>query len=61
MLGGLTGEIPTELGDCLDLAKLFLQENNLTGEIPASLGRCTKVEELYLDNNQLSGGETGTS
>ena len=52
---GLTGEIPTELGNLANLQRLSLWENQLTGEIPTELGSLASLEELWLGGNQLTG------
>ena len=52
---GLTGEIPTELGNLSNLTGLYLGENQLTGEIPTELGNLSNLRELYLGENQLTG------
>ena len=52
---GLTGQVPSELGDLANLARLSLQDNELTGEIPSELGELASLEELILWDNQLSG------
>jgi Leucine-rich repeat (LRR) protein len=51
----LTGSIPAELGQCVELKDLMLYENRLDGPIPVELGNCTKLKRLYLHKNQLSG------
>ncbi|MEC7886011.1 MAG: proton-translocating transhydrogenase family protein, partial [Pseudomonadota bacterium] len=38
---GLTGEIPEEISDLINLTHLDLRSNNLTGEIPLSIGNLT--------------------
>ena len=53
--GGLTGEIPTELGSLANLERLVLYNNQLTGEIPAELGSLANLELLSLWGNQLTG------
>ena len=53
--GGLTGEIPRELGSLSNLEQLLLASNQLTGEIPAELGNLSNLLALYLSNNQLTG------
>ena len=54
--GGLTGEIPTELGSLANLERLVLYNNQLTGEIPKELGNLANLESLSLWGNQLTGG-----
>ena len=51
----LTGTIPTELGNLINLTYLNLSYNELSGEIPEELSKLTKLEHLYLGNNELSG------
>ena len=53
--GGLTGEIPKELGGLTNLLDLDLGGNQLTGEIPTELGSLANLRWLYLYNNQLAG------
>ena len=52
---GLTGSIPSSLGNLTNLEFLNLRGNQLTGSIPSSLGNLTNLETLHLDNNQLTG------
>ena len=51
----LTGTIPSELGNLINLEWLSLKDNSLSGEIPAEIGNLTQLEWLYLDRNSLSG------
>ena len=51
----LTGEIPRELGNLINLTLLSFFNNNLTGEIPRELGNLTNLTELNLKNNKLTG------
>ena len=52
---GLTGSIPSSLGNLTNLIALHLSLNQLTGSIPSSLGSLTNLTQLSLDDNQLSG------
>ena len=52
---GLSGEIPSELGNLSVLNQLNLYANQLTGEIPPELGNLTNLTQLALSRNQLSG------
>jgi Leucine-rich repeat (LRR) protein len=52
---GLTGEIPSEIGNLTNLTKLYLNGNQLTGSIPPEIGNLTNLTYLYLYNNQLTG------
>ena len=52
---GLTGEIPPEIGDLINLEWLYLSLNQLTGEIPSEISNLLNLEWLYLYGNQLVG------
>ena len=52
---GLSGEIPSELGDLSYLVSLVLNDNHLTEEIPPELGNLERLERLYLSGNSLTG------
>ncbi len=52
---GLTGEIPPEIGDLINLEWLYLSYNQLTGEIPSEISNLFNLEWLYLYGNQLVG------
>ena len=52
---GLSGPIPTELGNLTDLTRLDLAHNFLSGPVPTELGRLTGLELLHLGDNDLSG------
>ena len=52
---GLTGPIPSALGDLARLEELWLQQNRLTGSITAALGRLANLEWLILSGNDLTG------
>ena len=51
----LSGEIPAELGNLVNLELLSLSVNQLSGEIPAALGNLSNLEFLILAENRLSG------
>ena len=52
---GLTGEIPSEIGQLTNLVNLQLQYNELTGSIPTEIGNLTSLVKLDLRYNNLSG------
>ena len=52
---GLTGEIPSEIGNLTNLESLILSSNQLTGEIPSEIGNLTNLTSLSLGYNQLTG------
>lgn len=52
---GLSGSLPSELGDLSELRLLHLYGNDLTGEIPPELGRLSNLDTLDLGDNELSG------
>ena len=52
---GLSGPVPTELGNLANLTRLDLAHNFLSGPVPTELGRLTDLEFLHLGDNGLSG------
>ena len=52
---GLTGEIPPEIGNLINLEILRLGNNELTGSIPPEIGNLTNLTQLFLSSNQLRG------
>lgn len=52
---GLSGEIPSEFGELVNLRKLSLGHNNLTGAIPPQFGSFTNLKYLSLNDNSLTG------
>ena len=52
---GLSGPIPTELGDLTSLEYLQFFNNRLSGPIPPELGNLAGLEILYLGRNDLTG------
>jgi len=51
----LTGKIPTEIGQLVNLKTLYLYNNNLTGKIPTEIGQLVNLNYLSLVNNNLTG------
>ncbi|KAF8769632.1 hypothetical protein HU200_006231 [Digitaria exilis] len=52
---GLTGSIPTEIGDMPLLRILYIANSSITGAIPLSLGNLSRLTVLALTNNYLEG------
>ena len=52
---GLSGEIPTEIGNLTNLTSLNLRYNQLSGEIPVEIGNLMNLTNLNIGNNQLNG------
>ncbi len=48
---GLSGNIPSELGQLGQLEMLNLASNKLEGELPEELGNLTNIKAMYLQNN----------
>lgn len=51
----LSGPIPPEIGELVNLTTLDLGDNQLTGEIPAEIGNLINLSYLNLSNNQFTG------
>jgi len=51
----LSGQLPEEIGQMLDLEILNLSDNNLTGELPDSIKYLINLKSLNLSHNQFSG------
>ena len=52
---GITGEIPPEIGNLINLSSLILKENQLSGEIPPEISYLMNMTQLDLGGNQLLG------
>ncbi|OGO28852.1 MAG: hypothetical protein A2Z16_11180 [Chloroflexi bacterium RBG_16_54_18] len=52
---GLSGTLPPQLGNLLQLRSLVIQYEGLTGSIPPQLGNLTNLNALVLQHNQLTG------
>jgi len=55
-VGELTGSIPSEIGNFINLTYLDLSFNQLIGEIPESIDNLNNLVFLSLHSNQLNGG-----
>ncbi|XP_010441974.1 PREDICTED: putative receptor-like protein kinase At3g47110 isoform X1 [Camelina sativa] len=56
-LGGnlISGGIPHDIGNLINLQSLGMEKNLLTGGIPTSLGKLLGLHEILLNSNRLSG------
>ena len=52
---GLTGSIPSEIFELINLTYLNLSLNELTGSIPSEIGNLVNLTSLSIYNNQLTG------
>lgn len=56
MLGNqLSGPIPPELGNLVNLVSLLLYGNELTSTIPMQLGNLTNLHRVFFSRNHLTG------
>lgn len=53
--GTMTGEIPPQIGQLVNLEHLYLGGNRLSGSIPAEICQLTKLKSLELSHNALTG------
>ncbi|MCI06055.1 kinase-like protein, partial [Trifolium medium] len=51
----MTGEIPTNLSSCSDLAVLSLRGNHFIGKIPIGISSLHNLQWLSITNNNLTG------
>jgi Leucine-rich repeat (LRR) protein len=49
------GEIPSGIGNLVNLTILSMSGNKFTGAIPSNIGNLQKLQRLYLSDNKLSG------
>ena len=52
---GLSGNIPSEIGNLESMEFLWLEDNQLTGPIPSGIGNLEHLKYLILQYNQISG------
>ena len=53
----LSGPLPKEIGNLVNLESLYIAKNELSGKIPAELAKCTKLGKgVFTDfsDNQFS-------
>ncbi|XP_077225773.1 uncharacterized protein LOC143858965 [Tasmannia lanceolata] len=51
----ISGNIPSQIGNLINLQHLGIYSTFITGSIPASIGMLQNLHQLYLGNNSLSG------
>jgi Leucine-rich repeat (LRR) protein len=51
----LSGPIPNELFNLVNLEGLFMNYNQFTGRIPTTIGQLVKLKKLFMMSNNLSG------
>jgi hypothetical protein len=56
----LSGSLPPELGDLIELLVLDLYHNQVTGNLPTELGDLTHLTMIMLEMNRLSGSIPAT-
>lgn len=52
---GLTGVLPTELGNLEEMVQLWLYGNDLSGQIPSELARMSQLRILALEDTNIEG------
>ncbi|XP_076926347.1 receptor-like protein EIX2 [Bidens hawaiensis] len=52
---GVSGHLPDQLGQLINLKCLILDKNLISGQIPLSVGGLSSLEELSVSNNRLNG------
>ena len=51
----LTGLVPTEIGELVQLQRLNLGRNSLSGALPSELGRLSQLRIAEFHNNRITG------
>ena len=51
----LSGEIPLEIGNLVNLGPLNISNNQLSGQIPSTIGECVHLESLHMEGNHFQG------
>lgn len=52
---GLTGELPSQIGDLEYLQNLKLDNNMLNSTLPSEIGKCSRLTHFYTSENPLIG------
>ncbi|KAJ9537906.1 hypothetical protein OSB04_030639 [Centaurea solstitialis] len=52
---GISGGIPSSIGNLSNLVELYLSDNNVTGAVPEDLGRLLRLAVLDLSRNSITG------
>ncbi|KAF7836622.1 putative leucine-rich repeat receptor-like serine/threonine-protein kinase [Senna tora] len=50
-----SGDLPPQLGNLINIERLFLTSNNFTGELPSTFAKLTALKDIRLGDNQFSG------
>ncbi|WP_300026246.1 leucine-rich repeat domain-containing protein, partial [uncultured Maribacter sp.] len=51
----ISGIIPSELGNLIQLKEIYLNNFEISGNIPPEIGQMSGLERLFLNNNNLTG------
>ncbi|KAI3983422.1 hypothetical protein MKX01_013489 [Papaver californicum] len=51
----ITGEMPHEMGNCTQLAHIYLSGNRISGSLPSSLSNLENLKKLDISDNYFSG------
>ncbi|KAM0902792.1 hypothetical protein ACQ4PT_019067 [Festuca glaucescens] len=51
----ISGTLPSEMGNLINVGVLDFTSNNISGEIPASIGECQSLQYLHISGNSLQG------
>jgi hypothetical protein len=51
----LSGSLPSEIGNCVQLENLDIQDNQLSGQLTSSLGNLERLSQLKVYKNVFSG------
>lgn len=51
----LNGQIPSTIGDLLNLEGFFLNNNDLNGEIPVEIGNLISIQSIAIEGSNLTG------